>query len=872
MKILECRALRGPNRYSRYPVIFMLLDIGELEELPSEMIPGFPERLVELLPSLYDHRCSVGEPGGFIQRLQRGTWMGHIVEHVALELQCLAGMQVAFGKTLGTSQRGIYRVVYRYRVELAGILAGQEAVALLEAVIEERPYAVAEVIARLTDRRESGMLGPSTGSIVQEAERRGIPVLRLNDDSFVQLGHGKMQRRIQATMTDRTSALGVEIADQKSRTKALLTRAGIPAAAGLLVESLEEALQAASELGYPVAVKPDVGNHGRGVSARVLNPAELELAFASALRLCPQVVVEKSLSGFDFRVLVIDGALVAASLREPAHVVGDGASSIRQLIDVVNADPRRGDGHERSLTTIEVNDMTERLLTLRGYQVNDVLPAGERLYLKSTANLSSGGTARDVTGEVHQDLRLMCERVARLIGLDCIGIDIVAPGVDTPLDPESGGVVEVNAAPGFRMHIDPSEGQARDVAKTFVEMLFPPERSFKLPIVAVTGTNGKTTTSKLIAHALKYGGAVVGFAGTTGVEIDGVSMVSGDYSGPEGAGMVLREPTIDHAVLEVARGGILRRGLGFDQCHVGILLNVDNDHIGTEGVDDLEELALVKSAVIEVVAETGVAVLNADDPVVVGLASRARGRVIYFSLTNDNAVVRQHLDEGGAAVVVVSGAVVIQSTEPPLHVLPVTEAPITLRGVAAFNTANVLAAVAALHGLGVPVDLIRNGVRTFHPSGTQNPGRMNVIDFVTFKVIIDYAHNVPAVRALGRALALLTEGRKIVVAHGTGNRVDASIEEFGAVLASVYDQIIVAEVDPRHRDLGETVELMRTGAMNAGFPGERFEIVMDPLEAIDRAFEVVQTGDLIVIQVDQVEPMLNQVLLHFERLRKAGRG
>ena len=616
----------------------------------------------------------------------------------------------------------------------------------------------------------------------------------------------------------------------------------------------------------------DVGNHGRGVSARVLNPAELELAFASALRLCPQVVVEKSLSGFDFRVLVIDGALVAASLREPAHVVGDGASSIRQLIDVVNADPRRGAGHERSLTTIEVNDMTERLLTLRGYQVNDVLPAGERLYLKSTANLSSGGTARDVTGEVHQDLRLMCERVARLIGLDCIGIDIVAPGVDTPLDPESGGVVEVNAAPGFRMHIDPSEGQARDVAKTFVEMLFPPERSFKVPIVAVTGTNGKTTTSKLIAHALKYGGAVVGFAGTTGVEIDGVSMVSGDYSGPEGAGMVLREPTIDHAVLEVARGGILRRGLGFDQCHVGILLNVDNDHIGTEGVDDLEELALVKSAVIEVVAETGVAVLNADDPVVVGLASRARGRVIYFSLTNDNAVVRQHLDEGGAAVVVVSGAVVIQSTEPPLHVLPVTEAPITLRGVASFNTANVLAAVAALHGLGVPVDLIRNGVRTFHPSGTQNPGRMNVIDFVTFKVIIDYAHNVPAVRALGSALALLTEGRKIVVAHGTGNRVDASIEEFGAVLASVYDQIIVAEVDPRHRDLGETVELMRTGAMNAGFPGERFEIVMDPLEAIDRAFEVVQTGDLIVIQVDQVEPMLNQVLLHFERLRKAGRG
>lgn len=449
MNILEHRALRGPNRYSRYPTIFMLLDIGELEERPSDEIDGFADRLVSLIPSIHDHECSVGEPGGFIQRLQRGTWAGHIVEHIALELQCLAGMEVGFGKTYSTPEESVYRVVYRYRVESAGLLAGREAVALVEALAANRPFELDPIIAHLRELRENDLLGPSTSSIVDEARRRGIPAMRLNQASLVQLGYGARQRRIQATMTDRTSAIGVEIADEKFRTKELLRQAGIPTPRGDVVDSLEDAARAADELGYPVALKPEVGHHGKGITARVSGRAELDGAFKSALRRCPSVIVEKTLEGHDFRVLVINGKMAAAALREPAHVSGDGTSTVRELIDTVNSDPRRGMGHERMLTIITVDEMTERLLAARGLDLDSVLPAGERLYLKSTANLSTGGTARDVTDEVHQDVRLMCERVSRLVGMDCIGIDIVASGLDQPLSSDSAGIVEVNAAPGF---------------------------------------------------------------------------------------------------------------------------------------------------------------------------------------------------------------------------------------------------------------------------------------------------------------------------------------------------------------------------------------------------------------------------------------
>ncbi len=866
MKILEHRALRGPNRYSRYPTIFMLLDIGELEEQPTDTIDGFTDRLIELIPSLQGHGCSIGGPGGFVTRLRRGTWAGHVVEHVALEMQCLAGMQVGFGKTYDTSEHGVYKVVYRYRIESAGLLAGQEAIALVEAIAKNCGFDIDAAVIRLKELRENDFLGPSTNSIVEEAKRRDIPALRLNSANLVQLGYGSKQRHIQATMTDRTSALSVEIADEKFKTKELLGRAGIPVPDGMVAETLEAAAFVAEKLGYPVAVKPEIGNHGRGITACVSNVQELETAFASACKICHSVIVEKSLTGHDFRVLVINGNMVAAALREPACVIGDGKLSIAQLIHKTNQDPRRGIGHEKMLTTITVDHMTERLLAFHGYQLDDILPTKEKLYLKSTANISTGGTARDVTDEVHQDVRLMCERIARIIGMDCMGIDIVANSLDQPLSRNSSGIVEVNAAPGFRMHLEPSEGKARNVAKPFIEMLFPSDVNFDVPIVAVTGTNGKTTTAKLIAHALKYSGKLVGFAGTTGVEIDGVEIVSGDYSGPGGAAIVLREPTVDHAVLEVARGGIIRRGLGFDSCSVGILLNVDEDHIGLDGVEDIEELSLVKSTVIEVVGDQGVSVLNADDPIIIGLKERAGGQLIFFSMHPSNETITQHLRSGGAAVVLQGGDVVIHSSIPSVHVLSVLDAPITLGGVAMFNISNVLAAVAALHGLGIPVDMIRKGISTFHPSATQNPGRMNIIDFITFKVIVDYGHNVSAVRAIGKTLPHITKGRKIVVAHGTGNRLDKDIRMFGQALADVYDYLIIADADQRQRKPGETSDIVQAGALENGFDKDEIVIINNPFKAIDHAISIVKPGDLIVVQVDEVEPMLKHVMEHFERI------
>ncbi|HWG90786.1 MAG TPA: cyanophycin synthetase [Candidatus Thermoplasmatota archaeon] len=859
MRILEHRALRGPNYHAHDPVIFMRLDIGDLEKTPSDEIPGFTDRLLEVMPSLREHRCSPGYPGGFVERLRRGTWAAHIVEHVAIELQSLAGMEVGFGKTRTTKQRGVYTIVYRYLDEESGLQAGREAVDLVEAVAAGRVVELQPILRRLHETKDANAFGPSTGALVEEARRRGIPVLRLNEGSYVQLGYGARQQRIQATMTGRTSGIGVEIAGDKDRTKRVLADAGIPVPKGEAVRTLRGALEVAEELGYPVVVKPLNGNHGRGITTNIRTPQDLEAAFETAQKVSPEVIIERYLQGCDFRLLVINYKFVAAARRDPAHVVGNGRSTVRELIDAVNADPRRGEGHERALTRIRVDKVTEWLLAQRGLTLDSVVPEGEVVVLKTTANLSSGGTATDVTDEVHPAVRLMAERIARIVDLDIMGIDVVAPHLRKPLHETGGGVVEVNAAPGFRMHLEPTTGTRRNVAAPVLDMLFPNGSKGTIPIVAVTGTNGKTTTVSLISHILTRNGARVGTATTTGVELQGQVVVEGDYSGPSGAQFVLREPTVDHAVLEVARGGILRRGLGFEECDVGILLNVSTDHLGEGGIDTLEDLSRLKGTVVEAVKRSGTAVLNADDPLVLAFRERLRCNIALFSLDPDNPVLEDHLDSGGCVVTVVGNSIVLRQGLAEFDVADVRDIPLTLNGKATFNIQNVMAAVAAAHALGVPEDVLRGALATFTPSYGQIPGRMNLFDVGGFKVLIDYGHNVAALQALAKVLPYLSHGRRINVGSASGNRRDQDLEAFGRTLAGMYDMIFLCDPDPRGRAPGETAQVIERGILSTDFPASRLFVYEDELDAIDAALAEARDGDLVVVQADDIRAAVQRV-------------
>ncbi|WP_458527284.1 cyanophycin synthetase [Onishia taeanensis] len=860
MKILEHRALRGPNYFSRYPTIFMRLDIGELEQRPSDTVPGIVARLTELLPSLQEHRCSLGRPGGFLERLARGTWAGHVVEHVAIELQNLIGFSVGYGKTIDSYEAGVYNVVYRYRDEASGLAAGVEAVELVRCLFHGQEIDIQAIIDRLKAVRDAHMLGPSTAAIIAAAERRGIPFLRLSDDSsFLQLGHGHRQRRIQATVTCQTDLIGYSIADDKQWTKQLLGDAGIPVPRGEVCATIDDALEVARRLGYPVAVKPLIGNHGRGVSTNVEDDQALRDAFDIAARRHSSVIVEQCITGEDHRLLVINSQLVAAARRRPAHVIGDGSATLKALIDRANADPRRGVGHENLLTRIEVDEQSQRMLGQQCLSLESVIAKDEIVYLKPTANLSTGGTATDVTDDVHPEVRYTAERIARLVGLDIIGIDLLAETLTRPLEVQSAAVVEVNAGPGFRMHLSPTHGQGRDVGQPVIDMLFPDgDSDARIPIVAITGTNGKTTTVRLLSHLLRQVGRKVGMACTGTIEIDSHVIMRGDYSGPLAAAVVLREPTIECAVLEVARGGIMRRGLGFDACDVGVLLNIESDHLGEHDLYTLDELARCKTVVIDAVRPGGTAVLNADDPRVLAAQDWARGDSILFTLNPDSRAVRQHVHNQSVAFTVHQGSLVMRQGRVEAEITPVAEIPITFESHARFNVANALAASAAAYALGLSLADIRLGLNTFYPTPGQNPGRTNLIQVDGLKVLIDYGHNVPALEALAELVSALPAERRIGVASAPGNRRDEDLVALGAGLAAMLDVVILCETAPRGRAHGEVARLMRDGAASA--PNAcRAEVVMAESQAIERAFAEASDGDLLVLLIEDVAGTLERI-------------
>nr|AAL56990.1 cyanophycin synthetase [Synechococcus sp. MA19] len=857
MRILKIQTLRGPNYWSirRHKLIVMRLDLENLAETPSNEIPGFYEGLVEALPSLESHYCSPGCRGGFLKRVREGTMMGHIVEHVALELQELAGMHVGFGRTRQTSTPSVYQVVFEYQNEEAGRYAGRAAVRLCQSIVDRGRYHKARAEQDLQDLKDlwrDAALGPSTESIVKEAEKRGIPWMQLGARFLIQLGYGVNQKRIQATMTDQTGILGVELACDKEATKRILANAGIPVPKGTVInflDDLEEAIEYVG--GYPIVIKPLDGNHGRGITINIQNWEEAEAAYDAARQISRSIIVERYYQGRDHRVLVVDASSAVAE-RVPAHVVGDGRSTIAELIEETNKDPNRGEGHDNILTKIELDRTSYQLLERQGYTLDSILPQGEICYLRATANLSTGGIAVDRTDEIHPENVWLAQGVVKIVGLDIAGIDIVTPDISRPLREVDGVVVEVNAAPGFRMHVAPSQGTPRNVAAAVLDMLFPSEQSSRIPILSIIGTNGKTTTTRLLAHIFKQTGKVVGYTTTDGTYIGDFLVEAGDNTGPQSAQLILQDPTVEVAVLETARGGILRSGLAFHAANVGVVLNVAADHLGIGDIDTIDQLAHLKSVVAEAVFPDGYAILNADDPRVAAMAERTKANVGYFTMNPDSELVRNHIQKGGVAAVYENGFLSILKGDWTHRIEKAENIPLTMGGRAPFMIANALAASLAAFVQNVSIEQIRAGLSTFRASFSQTPGRMNLFNLGSFHALVDYAHNPHSYEALGCFVRSWTNGKRIGVVGGPGDRRDQDFITLGKLAAEIFDYAIVKEDDDtRGRTRGSAADLIIRGIKQVN-PKYKYESILDETQAINKALDIAPENSLVVILPESV--------------------
>ena len=871
MKIEKIQVLKGPNIWSTYrkKLIQMRLDLEEMEDFPTNKIDGFYERLKQLIPSLYNHRCSPGVPGGFFERVIEGTWMGHVIEHIALEIQTLAGMETGYGRTRETKNRGVYHVVFNYEEEKVGVFAAEASVKIAQALIDGAEYDLEADIRELRRVRERSRLGPSTGSLVGEAIARDIPWIRLNNNSLVQLGYGKNQVRIRATMTDRTSSIAVDLASDKEETKRLLEEQAIPVARGMTITSVNDVPNAIKRVGFPLVFKPLDGNHGRGATINVKTEEEALAAYEHAALVSRRVIVERFIEGFDFRVLVIDGKMTAAALRVPAHVMGNGQSNISQLIDTANSDPRRGYGHENVLTEIIIDRDLLDLLHKKSYTLESVPASGEQVFLKSTANLSTGGTSIDVTDMVHPQNVFFCERISRIIGLDICGIDIMAQNLTEPLTENGGVVLEVNAAPGFRMHLAPAEGLPRNVAAPVIDMLYPYGKSARIPIISITGTNGKTTTTRLIAHIVKNNGYRVGFTTSDGIYVQNTMMLKGDTTGPVSAEFILKDPTVDFAVLETARGGILRNGLGFGTCDIGVITNIQEDHLGLNDIHTLEDLARVKEVVINSVKKSGWAVLNADNDYCVQIGKRAKCNVVYFSMNEENPVIVKHSKDGNISCIYENGYITIKKGDWKIRVQKAAQIPLTFGGTVGFMIQNVLAATLATFVWGFRTEDIKTSLETFIPSVAQTPGRMNVFEFKDFKIMVDFAHNPDGFNGIKQFLKTIDSPQKIGLIAATGDRRDDDIREIGKIAAEMFDHIILRQENHlRGRTRENLLQLMEEGIKLAGL-NRSYEIADSKMDVIRQAIRMAKPGTFIVALSDVVDNAID-VVHNFQERERAG--
>jgi cyanophycin synthetase len=896
LTIVETRVYRGPNVWSYDPAIHLLVDLGSLEQYPTDTIPGFVDGLLGLLPGLAEHSCSRGRKGGFAERLREGTWLGHVTEHVALQLQQEAGFDIRRGKTRQVDgQPGRYNIVFGFGDERVGLAAAKLAVRLVNHLVRTDPELdfAAELEAFLLQAQRTAF-GPSTQAILDEAVSRDIPWIRLNEYSLVQLGQGVHQKRIRATMTSQTSALAVDVASDKELTTRLLAAAGLPVPRSEAVRNVDRAVAIANRLGYPVVVKPLDGNHGRGVCLDLQDADELRAAYPIAVEESRRgwVIVENHVVGKDYRVLVVGGRMVAIAERVPAHVIGDGVHTVRELVDDTNSDSRRGVGHEKVLTRIAVDDKAIELVREQGFDLDAVPAKDEMVKLALTGNMSTGGISIDRTFEAHPDNVDIAEEAARVVGLDVAGIDFICPDISLPVREAGGAICEVNAAPGFRMHTHPTVGEPQFVAKPVVDLLFPPGAPSRVPVVAVTGTNGKTTTSRMVAHIFKGLGRKVGMTSTDGIVIDERLVIRADASGPKSARMVLQNPRVDFAVFEVARGGILREGLGFDRCDVAVVVNVAADHLGLRGIDTLEQLAEVKSVVVEAVPRDGFAVLNADDPLVREMRRKApSGQVVWFSLAEPGSEAYEMVDNycrrGGRAVVLersdLGEMIVIRHGRRKMQLAWTHLLPSTFGGRARFNVANAMAAAGAAFAAGAPLHDIRQGLRTFTTSYYLSPGRLNEVVVGGVTVFVDYCHNPHGMRAMGdfvdRLMADRDAGpdvmrhRCLAVVAAPGDRRDQDIMELGKVASEHFDAVIVREDSAlRGRERGAIASLVVEGVREGMAEGVRcraVDIVLDEIESVRSALAWANAGDVVVVCADKHAAVLAE-LESMSQLAQAG--
>lgn len=855
MKIININVMRGPNYWSNYrkQLIVMKLDLEECEELPTNKIEGFAERIESLIPSLYDHRCSEKRPGGFFERVKQGTWLGHVIEHVALEIQSLAGMPCGFGRTRSASERGVYHVVFAYLVENAGIYAAKAAVRIVEALKNNTPYDIKKDIETLVKINRNEGVGPSTQSILNAAKKRGIPYRRLDNNSLVMFGQGVNQKIIDATMAATTSSIGVELASNKEETRRILKEGFIPMPEGRSVTNKEQLFETISAIGFPLVIKPVNGNHGRGITTHIQNEAEALEAFKKAQSISEEVIVERFIKGIDFRFLVINYKLEAVSRRTPAMVMGDGNSSIRQLIDKINSDPQRGEGHEKVLTRITIDSQTESILKKHGFTLDTVLPFGEILFLKDTANLSTGGTARDATDIVHPQNIFLAERIARLMNLDICGIDLIAEDITQPITEKNGAVLEVNAGPGFRMHLSPLKGIPRNVGEPVIKMLYPEGAPSRIPLIAITGTNGKTTTTRLIAHFAKSVGHITGYTTTDGIYINDQLIKAGDCSGPASAEAVLRDPIVDFAVLECARGGILRSGLGFDKCNISIITNITEDHLGLNDINTLEELAKVKSVVARSTFDDGFAILNADNDTVYAIKDELDCNIALFSTNENNARIISHCDAGGWAAIIEKGYFTICKGEWRIRVAKVNEVPLTFEGRATCMIKNILPAILAASISEFDIKIIRKALQAFVPGPELTPGRMNIFDVRDFKVMIDYVHNPDGFNELHQFMQHLNVTKKIGIIGCPGDRRDSDIRNIGSYAAEIFDEIIIRhDKDGRGRSEEQMTTLIKEGIFKVK-PDLEIQVISDEVEALDYAMKHAVKGTFIVVSTDNIK-------------------